>query len=80
MGDADVPAVSVVVPSYQNARFIRETIDSILAQTYDDFELLVSDHSLARRHVGDRAFLQRPQGSVLATARRRRRPRQLERR
>jgi glycosyltransferase involved in cell wall biosynthesis len=40
-----VPGVSVVVPSYQNARYIRETIDSILAQTYTDFELVVSDHS-----------------------------------
>jgi glycosyltransferase involved in cell wall biosynthesis len=39
------PRVSVVVPSYQNADFIAETVDSVLAQTYDDFELVVSDHS-----------------------------------
>jgi glycosyltransferase involved in cell wall biosynthesis len=45
LGDVGVPGVSVVVPSYQNARYIRETIDSILAQTYTDFELVVSDHS-----------------------------------
>jgi glycosyltransferase involved in cell wall biosynthesis len=39
--------VSVVVPSYNNARFIEATMDSILAQTFEDFELIVADHSSA---------------------------------
>ena len=39
------PRVSVVVPSYNNATFIEATMDSILAQTYEDFELVVADHS-----------------------------------
>ncbi|MEP7332339.1 MAG: glycosyltransferase family 2 protein [Terracoccus sp.] len=39
------PRVSVVVPSYNNAEFIQETIDSILAQTFGDFELIVADHT-----------------------------------
>jgi glycosyltransferase involved in cell wall biosynthesis len=39
------PRVSVVVPSYNNAHFIEATLDSILAQTFTDFELLVADHS-----------------------------------
>jgi len=43
--DAATPTVSVVVPSYRNANYIQATIDSILAQTFTDFELLVSDHS-----------------------------------
>lgn len=37
--------VSVVVPSYNSAAYISETIDSILAQTFDDFDLFISDHS-----------------------------------
>jgi glycosyltransferase involved in cell wall biosynthesis len=41
---ACVPTVSIVVPCYQNARFIERTIDSALAQTYSDFELVIADH------------------------------------
>ena len=43
--DPVFPRVSVVVPSYNNASFIEETMDSILAQTFEDFELVVADHS-----------------------------------
>lgn len=39
------PTVSVVVPTYNSAAFIRATMSSILAQTFTDFELIVSDHS-----------------------------------
>ena len=41
----DTPRVSVVVPSYNNASFIEATVDSILEQTFEDFELVVADHS-----------------------------------
>lgn len=39
------PRVSVVIPAYQNVDFVDATIESVLAQTFDDFELVVSDHS-----------------------------------
>jgi glycosyltransferase involved in cell wall biosynthesis len=42
-----VPRVSIVVPSFNNASFIEATMDSILAQTFEDFELVVADHSSA---------------------------------
>ena len=38
-----MPAVSVIVPNYNHGRFLRQRIDSILAQTYQDFELILLD-------------------------------------
>ena len=38
-----MPRVSVVVPNYNHARFLAERLDSILGQTYRDFELIVLD-------------------------------------
>lgn len=37
------PRVSIVMPTYRRARFIGATIRSLLAQQFDDFELLVRD-------------------------------------
>ena len=42
-GDSTVPAVSVVIPSYNHARFLGEAIESVLAQTMPDLELIVLD-------------------------------------
>ncbi|WP_229051812.1 glycosyltransferase family 2 protein [Aeromicrobium sp. Leaf350] len=39
------PTVSVVVPAYNNGRFLAETIDSVLSQEGVDFELIVADHA-----------------------------------
>lgn len=35
------PVISVVMPVYNGARYIRESIESILNQTYKDFELII---------------------------------------
>ncbi|MFC5060811.1 glycosyltransferase family 2 protein [Actinomycetospora atypica] len=42
---ATSPRVSVVVPLYQKERYIGRTIASVLAQTFDDFELVVLDNA-----------------------------------
>jgi glycosyltransferase involved in cell wall biosynthesis len=43
MSTADLPKVSVLIPSYNHARFLPEAIASVLAQDFRDFELLLSD-------------------------------------
>jgi glycosyltransferase involved in cell wall biosynthesis len=40
---ATTPVVSVVVPTYNGERFLRPAIESILHQTFRDFELIVID-------------------------------------
>jgi glycosyltransferase involved in cell wall biosynthesis len=39
------PKVSVCMPVYNGAAFMREALDSILNQTLEDFELIISDNS-----------------------------------
>ena len=43
MSTTDSPQVSLLMPLYNAAPFVREAVESILAQTFTDFELLVID-------------------------------------
>ena len=38
-----MPLISVVMPVYNGEKFLAEAIDSILAQTYTDFEFIIVD-------------------------------------
>jgi glycosyltransferase involved in cell wall biosynthesis len=55
-----MPTVSVVVPNYNHARYLRQRIDSVLQQTYRDFELILLDdcsadqsRSILSEYAGD---------------------------
>ncbi len=40
-----MPKVSIVIPAYNSVDFIAATLESIFAQSYTDYEVIVSDHS-----------------------------------
>jgi len=43
------PKVSIGLPVYNGENFVRQAIESILAQTFEDFELIISDNASTDR-------------------------------
>lgn len=65
------PAVSVIIPTYNRAHLIGTTIDSVLQQTYSDFEIIVVDDASTDdteavvSGYGDRArYVRTPHGGI----------------
>ncbi len=40
---SDAPLISVIIPTYNYARFLPEAIDSVLRQSFQNFEIVLSD-------------------------------------
>ena len=40
-----MPRVSIGMPVYNGEHFIRQSVESLLAQTYGDFELVITDNA-----------------------------------
>jgi glycosyltransferase involved in cell wall biosynthesis len=40
-----IPRVSIGMPVYNGEKYIRQALDSVIAQTYTDFELVISDNA-----------------------------------
>ena len=38
---SESPRVSIIIPAYNVAQFISETLDSVFAQTFDDYEVII---------------------------------------
>jgi len=58
-----MPRVSVIVPNYNHARFLKRRLDSIMAQTFGDFEVIILDdastdgsHDVIRLYLTDPRF------------------------
>jgi glycosyltransferase involved in cell wall biosynthesis len=67
LGASESPAISVVIATFNRANFLPETLDSILAQSFQDFELIVVDDGSsdntreAVEHYGSRVhYLHQP--------------------
>lgn len=69
------PLVSVIIPSYRAENFIRETLDSVVGQTYPNLEIFVIDDGspdrtveLARTYESDklRVVVQKNSGACVA--------------
>lgn len=45
------PTISVVIPVYNVERYIRETLDSVFAQTLQDFEIIIVDDESPDRSI-----------------------------
>ena len=50
------PTISIIMPVYNGATFLAESIDSILVQTFTDWELIIVDDSSTdtSRAIADR--------------------------
>ena len=66
---SDAPAVSVIMATYNGARFLASAIESILDQTFGDFELIVGDDCSTDATASILARIADPRLVVLRNAR-----------
>lgn len=52
MNDNEWPLISIVIPVYNSEKYLPETLDSILRQTYKNFEIILVDNA-SKGNVGE---------------------------
>ena len=50
--ETPAPAISVVLPTHNGRRFINQSIESVVKQTWQDWELILVNDALNRQHAG----------------------------
>src|SRR5258708_38199559 len=55
---SSMPTVSVIIPNYNHARFLRQRIESALAQTHQDCEAILLDDGSSHGSRTPPTFLQ----------------------
>ena len=67
------PKVSVVIPVYNGAQYLHKAIDSVLAQTYDNIEIIVVNDgsndqgataAVCQAYEGSIRYIEKPNGGV----------------
>ena len=43
--------ISVIVPVYNESKYLRQCVDSIINQTYKNLEIILVDDGIYRRHA-----------------------------
>ncbi len=64
-----MPKISVVIASYNHEKYVRAAIESVLSQSFQDFEILVTDDGSVDRTVAEVRAIADPRLSLVALPR-----------